>query len=193
MSLTAKTAQQIKERILKISNDENYPLPDNVANVHKGATIGWLNKYLGGDENRRLVLAWLFGKTVPVSSKDLTDRQLIAIADWLGLHKDDVIWETQPCFAAESSLVLSEAMRWYKTLPPGNAAMFEGSKPPSMIYDVVAFCNGTITAMTDEHGVPLFNEDVSFQPDSFPKNEKELKHNPVIENSRKEIKFKSMF
>jgi len=80
----------------------------------KGAMIGALTKYTGSDDNRHLVLHWLFGVT---SSKQLDDWMWAGIYTWIGWHKDENgEWQVSDTFKIELALVLTIAIRdYYKT------------------------------------------------------------------------------
>lgn len=87
----------------------------------KGAVIGMLNKYLFGDNNRKLVLGWLFGdkdKLAPLSTKALTEDQWLRISDWVGMWHDIETdqWYPSGEFQREAGAVLTETIKVYNAL-----------------------------------------------------------------------------
>lgn len=68
-----------------------------------GAFIGCSNTFIGGDQ-RRAVLGYLFRDDhKPMSSRDLTGREVRALIRWSGITKNEATkkWETGEFFAAE--------------------------------------------------------------------------------------------
>lgn len=98
---------------------------DNYVNVHiptpgqRGAVIGIINRIAGGDDNRKLMLGWLFAREGElfdkVSTKALSDEQWAALYAWCDFRKDEerVIWMPKDTFATECLAVLSAAMDDY--------------------------------------------------------------------------------
>lgn len=94
----------------------------NPVNVHiptpgqRGAVIGIISKLSGGDDNRRLLLGWLFaneGETFnKVSTKTLNDAQWAALYAWCDFRKDEeqLVWKPKDSFTKECLACLSAAM-----------------------------------------------------------------------------------
>src|SRR3990172_4031909 len=84
----------------------------------KGAIIGRLNEALGSDENRRIVLSWLF-RGVPLSSfstKELSRGAWFALDGWIGSWHDDSGWHVRPDFMVEAMFVVRQAVRDYAAM-----------------------------------------------------------------------------
>jgi hypothetical protein len=78
----------------------------------KGAIVGTLNRKLGGDDVRKLVLGWLFGITnEPLSSSKLTNGQWYALERWIGMEKIDDEWCARSEFLLEAVRVKQEVLR----------------------------------------------------------------------------------
>jgi hypothetical protein len=139
--ITARKPQDVKNAVLK---DAGFYV-SGVERFHRGAITGWLNRYLNGDENRVLVLRWLFGKHIQ-SSKDLSISQWFGLHCWIDPHKGETEqWETGPLFPVEASLVLTEAIRW---------KISEGSEEESAVehmvaigYEITAIDSGSLATM----------------------------------------------
>lgn len=92
---------------------------------YKGALVGLLNKTLDGDDNRKILLAWLFGSDEEqLSTKDLTDPQWIALRDWAALTEVAGDWTPAPGFEEEAVLALLNAINE----TPGDAIVNEAMK-----------------------------------------------------------------
>ena len=88
----------------------------------KGAIVGTMNRKCGGDANRRLILSWLFSPfegLEPISSKELTDKQVGALVRWIDWYKDPDIneWLTGADFDKEILVVLTATMLVYNKSP----------------------------------------------------------------------------
>jgi len=85
----------------------------------KGAMIGVMNRVCGDDENRRLLLGWLFAPSKDffslISTKSLSDAQWAALYGWCNFQKDEDrnVWLPQERFVPECMACLTEAMRAY--------------------------------------------------------------------------------
>lgn len=121
--LTARTPQQTKEQINRDSIYGNVFIDPK----GRGAIVGILNMYFGGDENRRTALAWLFDDIAPLSTKTLSDGQWYALHSWIGSHKDDSTgkWVVGDCFPTEAALVLQESLLWYANSKKGDLSNFD--------------------------------------------------------------------
>lgn len=83
----------------------------------KGALIGYLNKYGGGDEMRKFVLGWIFsGKIVMLSTHDLTDGQWAALADWVSPFEDEGEWKSSVVFQQEIKEIVKELSEWMQSV-----------------------------------------------------------------------------
>jgi hypothetical protein len=83
--------------------------------LHKGSIVGYLNKYIGGDDNRKAVLGFVF-KGQPgllMSTKELNPGEWFALARWIdAYHSDeDGKWHVSERFEIEALLVLAETRR----------------------------------------------------------------------------------
>jgi len=110
----------------------------------KGAVIGAINKQVGDDEHRRMVLAWLFDSPeVQMSTKGLDDNQWWALYQWVGFYQDENgEWRKRPEFPLEAMLVFTEAVK---------AAAFDNqmNETDSMLEQSVAFLGGVATNTSD--------------------------------------------
>lgn len=82
---------------------------------HRGAITGTLNRALGGDENRRLALSWLF-RSFPnpkFSSANLQKGEWFALDRWIGSWHDDSGWNVSQDFYREAYRVMSQSLRAY--------------------------------------------------------------------------------
>lgn len=150
MQLVARTAKEVKEFVAESSK---YFGP-GVKEPHIGAMVHWLNKYLGGDANRKLVFGWLFNKGEPVSVNSLTPQQHYGLFCWIDSVKDETTgeWQPQPCFPAEAALVLTDAMKWYEGLKKSERTLWDLGYDTGMVSNVVANSGAVITSITDEKG-----------------------------------------
>lgn len=157
--LVARTPAEVKKTIQTESKYEGV----KVESALRGAITGHLNRYLAGDDNRRLVIAWIFDLNKPGSMKELTSSQLYSLYSWIGAEKNEEgKWEVQPCFAAEAAMVLSESIRWYSMMPKDKMILFGDCRPPDMVEAAVSFCNGEVTAVTDFVGEWIQDEHITF-------------------------------
>lgn len=105
----------------KIAANRRYPGRSSIPQEKRGAMIGMMNRYCGGDDNRKLVISWLLAdeRNLPdyltiISSKNYDDATWFAIADWVDSFVDESeggVWKTQPAFPVEAMLVLAEARK----------------------------------------------------------------------------------
>lgn len=186
----AKTAQGVKEFL-----NDNDAVDRTLTTSQKGAVTGTLNKYLGGDANRKVVLSWLFSEDGKLkfisSSKELKDYQWVALYDWCGFYQEDGRWYPQMDFALESCYVLSAAMKAFGTnkidIPDGI---------PEVVMEAVTNFSAWVTNITDEEGNWLIDKkadksenkdrDVSTDEPTCPDRD-EIQDNP-IENNRDKTK-----
>lgn len=109
----AKTAVGIKADILEGARTYARSTMD-VSAGQKGAILGNLNRALGGNSNRKVVLSWLFrgSPTAEMSSKNLSAAQWLALKFWIGSWCDENgIWRTRPEFIVEALIVLKHVLK----------------------------------------------------------------------------------
>lgn len=100
-----RTPEQVK-CFLKEAMENNFGM--ELARGHKGAIIGLLNKLLGVN-NRYILLGWLFNNEVPMSSKDLTELQWLALSAWVDNQEVAGVWLPQKDFEDEVISCIMEA------------------------------------------------------------------------------------
>ncbi len=128
---------------------------DNPANIHiptrgqRGAVIGILNRVAGGDDNRKLLLGWLFAGEGDifdrVSTKSLNDEQWASLYAWCDFRKDEdhILWIPKSTFSQECLACLSAAMDDYFDL---KYLEREGlPEPPDIVATAVEIGQGEIT------------------------------------------------
>lgn len=86
---------------------------DGLSKGTRGALVGELNRAVGGDTNRRIVLAWLFRAGVgELSTLAMTVSEWYALWRWEDMHADEIgHFHPQPSFYPEAFAALREAMR----------------------------------------------------------------------------------
>ena len=73
-----------------------------------GAIIGRLNAMLGGDQNRRRLLARIFRDDVEeLHRADTKPGEWMAVYEWMGFYEEDGVWETSPTFKMELKMMCS--------------------------------------------------------------------------------------
>ena len=127
---------------------------DNYANIHiptagqRGAVIGVINKIAGGDDNRKLMLGWLFAKEDlfdRISTKTLTDEQWAALYAWCDFRKDEdrIIWMPKDTFSQECLACLSAAMDDYFKVRYSERG--DLPEPPEIVAELVHDLGGEVT------------------------------------------------
>lgn len=128
---------------------------DNPENIHiptqgqRGAVIGIINRVAGGDDNRKLLLGWLFANEGEVfdrvSTKTLNDEQWAALYAWCDFEKDEdrIIWKPKPSFAQECLACLSAAMDDYFDIRYTERG--DLPEPPDIVANAVEIGQGEIT------------------------------------------------
>lgn len=106
-----KSPEEIKTKFMRdqeIGDSERVEMTKGA----RGVMIGYLNKYLGSDENRHIVLAWLMNaKTREISSHSLRGGDWYALSLWIDSRNiGEGMWVTQPDFPMEAASVLSVAL-----------------------------------------------------------------------------------
>lgn len=142
--LTARTPDEVREQIITdmFAWDGN-PVTDG----SRGAITGRLNKYLGSDQNRYIVLNWLFGVT---TSKKLDDSQWSALYKWIGFFQVEGQWEIDGRFPLECGLVLTRALR-EQGEKPVDERMDEVDEE-NLLHQTILFMEGVNTAVTGDDG-----------------------------------------
>jgi hypothetical protein len=109
------TANSVKDRLRNAGQQvhDSDPTKRTV-----GAMVGTLNKYLGGDDMRKVVLAWLFAPDhkilEPLSSKKLSYGQAWALIKWVNWWQDEEeTWHVGDTFPHEALCVLNGALQAY--------------------------------------------------------------------------------
>lgn len=88
----------------------------------RGAIVGVLNRVCGGDDNRHLLMGWMFAENIETfsvkSTKNLSDAQWSALYGWCDFRKDEErnLWLPRPEFIQECLSCLSAAMRAYQNM-----------------------------------------------------------------------------
>jgi hypothetical protein len=125
---------------------------------HKGAMIGNLNEYLGGDAIRHIVLSWIFCNDpefmIPISSKELRDKQWYGLYRWIDSYQDENgEWHVAPNFPQEATWVATCAMLAYsKTNAVVRDELFD---PPPEIAAKIVEMGGVIQKITEDNGEGL--------------------------------------
>lgn len=158
--MIARDAQTVKNDIIETSKYLGVSITDGA----KGAVVGYMNKYFGGDNNRYLVCSWLFDKKEPLKSKFLNDSQWYAIMSWIAPYKndDEPHWSVDDCFPAEAMLVLTEALRWFNSAGSSVRNNFANCMPGEVLLSAVDIPGSYITAIADENGNSLHVDGVEF-------------------------------
>lgn len=154
VNMIDSTALAVKARLNNLANtppEEIYGVFD-ITKGALGAVVGALNKAVGGDENRYIVLGWLFGSPpfYSMSSKELGDEQWYALYKWVGYWKneDDNEWRTADDFESEALAVYSAAIRKLY-----NAGVEEqeraGRDPLSLVDNAVGELGGKVTMIIE--------------------------------------------
>ena len=174
---TARNPQTVKEHLFR---DALLHSGEGLKKGHKGALTGYLNKYMGGDENRRLALSWLFfsddGKKLkPKSSADLSEAQWYALNRWVNASYDEETgkWEPDPIFTVESALVITHSIREYNSTPLSVRKELESIKPSDIEIALVRDMDGVITSMLDNDGELLSSRDVAAPPYAYRSSKKD--------------------
>lgn len=153
--LVARSPDEVKKKI-QFYIDSYSGLPFNERK--KGAITGRLNEHLGGDENRHIVLNWLFGVS---SSKELDDSQWDAVFTWIGFVKDESgSWEIDGRFPLECGLILTRALREQRDIFVENR--LDGVEEENLLHQTVMYMDGVVVAVGDGEGV--FPEPKSVYP-----------------------------
>lgn len=145
--MLARKANDLKEMMRGISKYGGVGVADGA----KGALIGYMNEYFGGDDQRHIVLAWLFGSEdkLKMSTKELTDGQWYALSWWVDSRQDDGVWDVGPVFAVESGLVLTEALKRYHGRDREQA---QDNPSVGLIETAVGDLGGTVVMVGDDQG-----------------------------------------
>lgn len=132
----------------------------------QGLITGTLNRYLNGDDNRYLVLGWLFNdkhNNVPIRSADLSDDDWLGLWNWLDPMKEESQWAFSPTFPLEAALVLTEALRSAQNrileLPPVEREI-------DVLRAAVTQIGGVVTAVLNDEGEPDIAEGIEVRAEA---------------------------
>src|SRR4030042_2447058 len=132
----------------------------------RGAVIGILNRICGGDENRRLLMGWLFAPSKDMfsvmSTKSLTDAQWAALYGWCDFHKDEErnIWLPKDNFVHECLACLSSALGDYQ---PIKVKMRELVPTPPELVSIATSLGGVISEIDGRQGAGVKVDDEVFE------------------------------
>lgn len=122
----------------------------------KGAIIGAINNYAGGNKNRRLLLGYLFAREESrfdeLSTKELAEKHWFALFQWVQPWKDedDNQWKTRFEFPGECVAVYHCAVVDYDAdCARVRDPMFEPDGTPSSITRFLLDQGGTIADVKD--------------------------------------------
>lgn len=165
--IVARKPQEVRD---KIKDDSLLYKGEPLSAGHKGAITGHLNKWLGSNDNRYLVLAWLFSTNAnfePVSSKQLEEGDWFALSEWVNAEQDEYgHWEVGDLFPIESALVLRAALKDYYSIKFSDRTdeKIQRSIIDSMVDAAVVDLDGYIAIIHDE-GEEIPEERVLVEPD----------------------------
>lgn len=144
------TANSVKDRIRRRANAESFSPPTPSV---RGAMVGTLNRYLGGDEMRAICLSWLFtgddAVIQPLSSKELTDSQVYALVEWIDWWKDEEeTWHVGEFFPHEAISVLNASLQAYN-MADRNQKMGELEDSTFSLVAAMTDMGGVVTNVTE--------------------------------------------
>ena len=141
-----KSRQKILQAIqVAETNDVHIPTPGQ-----RGAVVGVLNRICGGDENRHLLMGWLFSQSEDFfsvkSAKDLSNAQWSALYGWCDFRKDEErnVRLPRPDFVQECLACLTMAIRMYHRIRLKDRA---GLPTPPELVGVATTLGGEITEL----------------------------------------------
>jgi hypothetical protein len=138
-----------------------------VTRGERGAIIGTLNRYLGDNENRKLVLAWLFSPDQKyISTKTLDNGQWYALKLWIDWWQNPETTEWLPgeTFPVEAMLILTEACKQHGLTPP--AERDDQLVAPELVEQMAVYLGGVVSNIEDDHGNFVRKEEVRL-PDEY--------------------------
>lgn len=136
-----------------------------------GAIVGQLNKGLGSDEDRYIVLGWLFSNVAGecLSSKRLTDEQWYALYKWVDFwqDEDEGKWHAAEGFQQELMAVYSAAIRGLAAATP--EAQREAGRDPQDLVDNIVELGGKVTAKVPVSAelAPTFDSEPTVVPQTL--------------------------
>lgn len=143
----ARSAEQVKDALRRNAGQSVWK---QMSRGQHGLVVALLNKYLGGDVNRRLVLSWLFkdGKH-PMSTKDLTNNwEWWTLWDWIDPIKlEGREYAVSATFPLEAANVLVAAATLFAKLSNQERAETSESEQISPILAISVELGGTITGI----------------------------------------------
>ena len=111
--ITPRDPITVRSALVEYSREKSREL----SRGEKGAIIGYLNTYGGGDDMRKFVLGWIFsGKIVMLSTHDLTDGQWAALADWISSFEEDGEWKCSITFSQEITEIVRVIREWMQSI-----------------------------------------------------------------------------
>ena len=119
----------------------------------RGASIGAMNKYFGGNDKRKRVLAVLFASDEEeLSTKSLTDAQWYALYKWIGPWKDedDNTWKVAEIFPYEAIAVLAVAGVSMRAANAVKDPLFGDDGKPSETVGFLLDKGGEVTKVVDD-------------------------------------------
>jgi len=135
MNNKPRSSSQVRQDLNQIVLSTFASLPPG----HKGAVTNALNRFIGNDADRRLVLGWLFGNYAepiqPLSSKRITEMQWYNLYNWIGFEKDEDtdLWRCSPTFPQEAAACLTAArLAWGQLSLQVRADMNLPDNPPEL-------------------------------------------------------------
>lgn len=134
---------------ISVQQTEELEVPQGL----RGACIGAMNTYFGGDDNRRRVLAVLFDfEKEEMSTRALTDSQWYALYLWIVPWKDedDDKWKVTETFPFEAVAVMAVAQVVSHSRDVVKDPLFGDDGQPSEITRFLLDKGGKITEVADE-------------------------------------------
>ena len=137
--------------------------PQEVTHKVRGAVVGTISRRCGGDAHRRLILSWLFSPLeglAPISSKELTDKQVGALVRWIDWYKDPDIneWLYGADFEREILVVLTATMMAYSKSPLAIKDEHPGIDPFSPLV-LTSELGGEIVESYDDDETSIIDEE----------------------------------
>lgn len=168
---TARNPDEVRDWLRDIS-DNNYleeTSPIAITRGQKGALIGTINRYVGGDENRYTVFAWLFGgdddRMVAKSSKELAHGDWVALYEWANFYQDaDGKWHSSATFAVELALVLTEAVHTFYKMSVKDQEESGLERDYKNLMDTSVSDLGGVVTLVDNGEAPSVSPSVSVSP-----------------------------
>ncbi len=106
-NVVMRSPEKLKEEINQYVASADPAKLKEIPTGLKGKMVGEFNRIFGGNENRRIILGWLFTGSFanPVSTTTLTNAQIAALLNWLSPAHEKDGWTQAPTFRAEAALL----------------------------------------------------------------------------------------